>query len=94
MEDVLEVYHRPHDPQRPVVCLDECSKQLIGEVRAPLPPRPACTLMTTSSTNFISGYLIKLVADDYPTQTKKPQQVGLLASIAGSYAATIFTILR
>jgi hypothetical protein len=41
MEDVLEVYHRPHDPQRPVVCLDECSKQLIGELRTPLPPRPA-----------------------------------------------------
>ena len=41
MEDVLEVYHRPHDPQRPVVCLDECSKQLIGEVRTPVPPRPA-----------------------------------------------------
>src|SRR3954465_11630110 len=41
MEDVLEVYHRPHDPRRPVVCLDECSKQLIGEGRTPLPPRPA-----------------------------------------------------
>ena len=41
MEDVLEVYHRPHDPRRPVVCLDECSKQLIGEVRPPLPPCPA-----------------------------------------------------
>lgn len=40
MEDVLDVYHRPYDPQRPVVCMDECSKQLIGEVRAPLPPRP------------------------------------------------------
>ncbi len=40
MEDVLDVYHRPHDPQRPVVCLDECSKQLIGEVREPLPPKP------------------------------------------------------
>jgi hypothetical protein len=31
MEDVLEVYHRPHDPTRPVVCMDECSKQLIAE---------------------------------------------------------------
>jgi len=41
MEDVLEVYHRPPDRQRPVVCLDECSKQLIGEVRTPLPPCPA-----------------------------------------------------
>lgn len=40
MEDVLEVYHRPHDPNRPMVCLDECSKQLIAEVREPLPPRP------------------------------------------------------
>lgn len=41
MEDVLEVYRRPPDPKRPVVCLDECSKQPVGEVRAPLPPRPA-----------------------------------------------------
>jgi hypothetical protein len=35
LEDVLEVYHRPHDPQRPVVCMDEASKQLIAEVREP-----------------------------------------------------------
>jgi hypothetical protein len=40
MEDVLDVYHRPYDPERPVVCLDESSKQLIGEVREPLPPKP------------------------------------------------------
>ncbi len=40
MEDVLDVYHRPPDPQHPVVCLDETSKQLIGEVRDPLPARP------------------------------------------------------
>jgi hypothetical protein len=40
MEDVLEVYHRPHDPRRPVVCLDETFKQLVGEVREPLPPGP------------------------------------------------------
>jgi len=40
MEDVLEVYHRPYDAQRPVVCMDECSKQLIAEVREPLPPKP------------------------------------------------------
>jgi len=37
MEDVLEVYQRPYDPQRPLVCLDETSKQLIGEVRTPVP---------------------------------------------------------
>jgi DDE superfamily endonuclease len=40
MEDVLEVYHRPHDPRRPVVCLDEASKQLIRETRTPLPAGP------------------------------------------------------
>ena len=40
MEDVLEVYKRPYDPQRPVVCLDETSKQLIGEVRVPVPAAP------------------------------------------------------
>ncbi|HEY3393224.1 MAG TPA: IS630 family transposase [Lacipirellulaceae bacterium] len=40
MEDVLEVYQRPYDAERPMVCMDECSKQLIGEVREPLPPKP------------------------------------------------------
>lgn len=40
MEDVLEVYRRPYDPKRPVVCLDETFKQLIGETRQPLPPLP------------------------------------------------------
>lgn len=40
MEDVLEVYGRPFDPECPVVCLDEQSKQLIGETRSPLPAEP------------------------------------------------------
>jgi hypothetical protein len=40
MEDVLEVYKRPADPAKPVVCLDESSKQLVGEIRTPLPPAP------------------------------------------------------
>ncbi len=40
MEDVLEVYHRPYDAVNPVVCMDEASKQLIGEVREPLAMRP------------------------------------------------------
>jgi DDE superfamily endonuclease len=40
MEDVIEVYHRPHDPDCPVVCLDETSKQLIAETRVPIPARP------------------------------------------------------
>ena len=35
MEDVLEVYQRPHDPDYPLVCVDESSKQLIKETRTP-----------------------------------------------------------
>ncbi|WP_344960503.1 IS630 family transposase [Saccharothrix longispora] len=40
MEDVLAVYARPHDPARPVVCMDEKPFQLLGQVRDPLPARP------------------------------------------------------
>jgi hypothetical protein len=40
MEDVLEVYHRPYDATRPLVALDEASKQLVGEAIQPLPPEP------------------------------------------------------
>ena len=40
MEDVLEVYARAYHPGRPVVCMDETNKQLIGEVREPLPVEP------------------------------------------------------
>src|SRR5580658_11172993 len=44
MEDVLDVYHRPYDPDRPQVCLDETSKQLLEHARRPIhagPGRPA-----------------------------------------------------
>ena len=40
MEDVLEVYQRPYDPQRPVVCFDEQSKQLTKETRRAVPAAP------------------------------------------------------
>jgi hypothetical protein len=40
MEDVLEVYQRPHDPTCPVVCVDETSKQLIAETRLPIAAKP------------------------------------------------------
>jgi hypothetical protein len=40
MEDVLAVYCRPRDPKRPLVCLDEASKQLIKETRRPIPLKP------------------------------------------------------
>ncbi len=40
MEDVLRVYERPLDLARPLVCLDESSRQLVGHSREPLPTRP------------------------------------------------------
>ena len=40
MEDVLEVYRRPYNPRRPVVCFDETSRQLLGQTRAPQLPAP------------------------------------------------------
>lgn len=40
MEQVLDVYQRPYDPRHPVVCMDESSKQVLSDVRAPLPGQP------------------------------------------------------
>jgi hypothetical protein len=40
MEDVLDLYTRPLDPAHPLVCFDEMSKQLVGEVQIPLPMSP------------------------------------------------------
>lgn len=40
MEDILEVYQRRHNPLRPLVCLDETSKQLVAETRVPIAAKP------------------------------------------------------
>jgi uncharacterized small protein (DUF1192 family) len=40
MEDILDVYQRPRDPERPLVCVDETSKQLIAETHVPIPAQP------------------------------------------------------
>ena len=44
MEDILAVYERPYDPKHPVVCQDESLKQLVGEVRPPIPMSPGQSL--------------------------------------------------
>ena len=51
MEDVLEVYHRPYDPKRPLVALDEASKQLISETRVPISQAPGRAATSTTSTS-------------------------------------------
>ena len=40
MEDVLKLYEEPYDPARPVICMDETNKQLVGETRTPMPASP------------------------------------------------------
>jgi len=48
MEDVLELYAEPADPARPVVCMDELSKQLLGQVAEPVPAQPGQTAQQDS----------------------------------------------
>ena len=43
MEDVLDLYAEPYDPQRPVVCFDETSTQMLADVRPPIAVRPGQT---------------------------------------------------
>ena len=40
MEDILEVYRRPYDPNKPLVCMDETTKQLTKEIRREIPAKP------------------------------------------------------
>ena len=51
MEDVLAVYTRPRDPDRPLVCLDETSKQLLAETRATIPMKPGARPVAITSTS-------------------------------------------
>jgi len=46
MEDILEVYARPYNVKFPVVCMDESSVQLIGEVHEPIPAAPGHPVLT------------------------------------------------
>ena len=50
MEDVLSVYTRPRDPDRPLVCLDETSKQLVAETRLPIAMKPGSPLASIANT--------------------------------------------
>ncbi len=58
MEDVLDVYARPHDPSRPVVCLDETSRQLLGDVRSPRPM--AAGRLARHDPEYVRGGVVNL----------------------------------
>ena len=51
MEDVLDVYELPYNPERPVVCMDEKPYQLLGDARKPLPMRPGDNQKTDSESD-------------------------------------------
>lgn len=57
MEDVLDLYDEPYDPVRPIVCFDESPKQLIAEVRTPIPVAPG------SPARYDTEYVRKGVCD-------------------------------
>lgn len=48
MEDILDVYEMPYNPDQPVVCMDEKPYQFLGEAREPLPMRPGDDKKTDS----------------------------------------------
>ena len=57
MEDVLDLYHEEYDRERPVVCFDETSKQLLGDVEGrPSKPSPdGWSAMTPSTSETVPG---------------------------------------
>jgi hypothetical protein len=59
MEDLLEVYPRPYDENRPVICMDESNKQLVSEVKSPIPCEPGYALRVDDE------YIRNGVADDF-----------------------------
>ena len=69
MEDVLDLYEEEYDPERPVVCFDETSKQLIGDTRPSIRSEPGDLSVTTTSTGatahaICSCYANRRVAGD------------------------------
>jgi len=96
MEDVLEVYQRPYDPTRPVVCMDESSKQHLKEVRLPLPPKPGVperfdTEYERNGTSNIFMFFEPLVGQRYTDVTDSRTAVDWALQIKdlvdGRYAA-------
>ncbi len=54
MEDVLDLYAEPYDPEHPVVCFDETSKQLLAEKRSPIRPSREDGSDTITNTNAMA----------------------------------------
>ena len=73
MEDVLDVYQRPADPARPLLCLDETSRQLLSEKRGPLPPAPGRP--ARHDPEYTRGGVVNLFLACEPLQGQRHVQV-------------------
>jgi len=73
MEDVLDVSQRPYDPARPVICLDETSRQLLGDVRAPRLPAPGHP--ARHDPEYVRGGVINLFLALEPLRGQRSVQV-------------------
>jgi hypothetical protein len=60
MEDVLDVYTRPHDPKRPQVCLDETSRQLLADAAPPEPMVPGYRPVAREDHEYVRGGVCNL----------------------------------
>jgi DDE superfamily endonuclease len=68
MEQVLDVYQRPYDPRFPVICMDESNKQLIGDVRPPLPVQAGQVTREDCNYERHWAHFIRSIVDElYPT---------------------------
>lgn len=73
MEDVLDVYQRPYDPARPLICMDETSKQLLGEIRTPLPVTPGYSARYDAE--YVRQGVANLFLFSEPLAGKRPVRV-------------------
>ena len=67
MEDVLDLYAEPYDPERPVVCFDETSKQLLAEKRSPIPVDFAQQMRWLADEAYPASEKIRVVLDNLNT---------------------------
>lgn len=74
MEDVLAVYARPYDPAQPVVCLDETSRQLLGDTRDPQAVAPG--RLTRSDPEYVRGGISQLFLVTEPLRGWRHVRVG------------------
>ena len=72
MEDILDVYQRPYNPLYPVVCMDESSKQLIGEVTPPIPAAPGHPLLQDDE--YVRNGVVEIFLDVEPLAGKRNVQ--------------------